>query len=278
MSQLESIEDAVVSLISSIQSGGQDVFAVVRGTSRFERSAVIAELRRERTPAALVGFDGRRGASGEPPVPEPPRLAVYAADVGWRDGGEARVGGTGVAGGFDLLDRLTTALQDAVVVTNYRLVFIDESPFASDDRIVIHRQRYEARRQSELGAPTFDGQTLCGGSSVVNVIVGSPRRSVVAFGFPGIDRVFRHDLGGRGRPIAWRGQLRAASDAALNAIEQTIEAFVADPRSFDLTDAWGRTFTGCVLDAFERRGPRREDSVGGQSLQDFELRFEQIDV
>ena len=278
MSQLKSIEDAVVSLISAIQSGGQDVFSVVRGTSNTERSAVVAELRRERKPVALVGFEGRRPASGDPAVPESPRLAVFAADASLRDGGEARVGGTGVAGGFDLLDRLTTALQDAIVVTDYRLVFIDETPIAGNDRIVVYRQRYEAQRQSELSSPTFDGQTIAGSSSIVQVIAGSPRRSVVAFGFPGIDRVFRHDLGSRGRPILWRGQLRSSSDAALNTLEQTIEAYVADPRSFDLVDAWGRSFSGCVLDTFDRRGPRREDSVSGQSLQDFELRFEQLDV
>lgn len=276
MSQLETLENAIVTLISAIQVGGQDVFAVVAGTSHAKGEGLTAALRRERKPAALVGYEGRRPAAGDEPVPEAPRFFVAVAEESLRGAGEARVGGTGVAGGFDLLDRLTQALQDATVATDYRLAFVDEAVLAADDRTVLYRQRYDARRISELTAPTFDGQTICGSDSIVNVIVGSPRRSVVRFGFPGIDGAFRHDLGGRGRPIVWRGQLRAASDAALNTIEQTIEGFAADPRAFSLVDAWGRTFGDCVLDTFTRRDRRREDSVTGDSLQDFTLEFEQL--
>ncbi len=275
MSQLETIEDAIVGAIAAIEVGGQDLFAVVRGTSSIERNAVMAEVRRERKPAALVAYDGRRTGAGDLPAAESPRCLVFAADESLRTGGEARVGGTGVAGGFDLLERLTLALEDATLAGEYRLVLTDESPLATDGRIVVYRQRYEAQRPAESAAPTFDGQALCGDSSVVNVIAGSPRRSVVTFGFPGIDTVFRHDLGSRGRAIVWRGQLRANDDAALNTIEQTIEAYVADPRLFDMVDAWGRTCGDCVLDAFERRGPRRKDAVTGRVRQDFELRFEQ---
>ncbi len=173
---------------------------------------------------------------------------------------------------------MTLALQDATIVTDYQLVFVDERPLAADDRGVMYVQRYDARRLAETSATTFDGQAIGGADSVVRVLIRSPRRSTVSFGFAGIDGIFRHDLGGRGRGIVWRGQLRAASNAALNTIEQTLEGYVSDPRAFTLVDSWGRTHTDCVLDEFERQGARRNDSVTGQALQDFELTFEQLSL
>lgn len=278
MSQLADLENAIVALLAAIQVGGQDVFATVQGTSNADDAALAAELRRQRKPAAVVALDGRRAAAGDDPVPESPRFTIAIAEESLRGSGEARLGGTGVSGGFDLLERVTLALQDATIVTDYQLVFVDERPLAADDRVVMYGQRYEARRLAETSAPTFDGQAIGGTDSVVRVLVGSLRRSTVRFGFAGIDGIFRHDLGGRGRDIVWRGQLRAASNAALNTIEQTLEGYVSDPRAFTLVDSWGRTYTDCALDGFERRGARRNDSVTGQALQDFELTFEQLNL
>jgi hypothetical protein len=70
--------------------------------------------------------------------------------------------------------------------------------------------------------------------------------------------------------------LRAADNAALNAIEQGIEDFVREGRPGVVFDSWARTFDDCAVAAFKRVGPRCRDDLTGQALQNFELEFTQL--
>jgi hypothetical protein len=119
---------------------------------------------------------------------------------------------------------------------------------------------------------------ICGSVSEVAVVPGAVAREVVEFAFAGIDGVYRHDLGARGRPIVWQGQLRGSDEAELNAIESELEGYAVDPREYRMVDGAGRTFEYCVLERFERTGPRRVEPVSAWATQGFRLVFQQLDV
>ena len=276
MSELGDLESAVVSLIAGITSGGSPAFQSVEGFSDTDRRASVAQVRRRLAPAALVVFGGRVRADVAESVAGVPKLTVLIAAGNLRGGDDPRAGDGTALGGFDLLGLVMAALDGTIVDTDRRLSALDEQIVSADETSVVYEQRYLVDRVTELSSPTFNGQVLAGSDSLVNVIVGELTAETVAFAFPGIDGVFRHHLGTRGRPIRWRGQLRASSDSGLSTIESTIEAMVASPNSFDMVDSWSRTFADCVADRFVRTGPRRRHPVSGYALQPFEIHFTQL--
>jgi hypothetical protein len=97
----------------------------------------------------------------------------------------------------------------------------------------------------------------------VHVDVKERRRAASLFSFPGIDGVFERNLGLREQPIVWRGQLRAADDAALNALEAAMESEIANGQEKTMVDPWGRSYASCVVKAFRRAGSRRRDHPPG---------------
>jgi len=276
VSELGDIEAAVIALIEAIADGGAPVFRSVSGFSDPERRKALAAIGELNAPAALVVYTGRVRSDTQHAIVGSPKLTVLLRAENLRGGDDVRLGDGTNHGGFGLLEFVLGALDGAVVVADRRLAAIDEQVATADETHVVYEQRYLVERLAELTPPTFNGVALCGAASAANVIVGEAAVEDVSFGFPGIDGEFRHRLGLRGRPIHWTGLLRAADDDALNALEAAIEAAVADPQAHDLVDAWSRVFVDCVVDRFERRGPRQRHPVTGQALQPFELHFTQL--
>jgi hypothetical protein len=110
----------------------------------------------------------------------------------------------------------------------------------------------------------------------VDVHVGELKRAASTFAFPGVDGVFERFMGTRERSIIWRGQLRAADNNELNAIEQGLEDLVCRATADTIRDSWDRTFDHCVARTFKRTGPRGRDDLTGEATQDFELEFVQL--
>jgi hypothetical protein len=276
MSELGDLEAAVVGLIAGLQDGEAPMFRSVEGFSDPDRRRAMTYISGRSTPAALVVYAGRGRADLAQALVGSPRLSVVLRAENLRGGPDVRSGDGTSRGGFQLLEGVMAALDGTAVLANRRLAAIDEQVVTADDTHVVYEQRYLIERVAEPARPTFNGVALAGADSLVNVVVGEAAVESIAFGFPGIDGEFRHQLGLRGRPIRWTGQLLAVDDETLNAIEQNIEAAVADPRSHDLTDALSRTFTDCVLERFARRGPRQRHPASGCALQPFELHFTQL--
>jgi len=269
MSQQGDLESAIRSAVEAIELATSVVFADVAGwAGRFDRSA-LDRIGRLRKPAALVGFVEQRSGEGQ-------RWAVAIAGAGLRGGDEARTGSDDVMGIFQLLALVRASLDGQTLGSGDRLTLVEEKLLDVDERVVICQQLYRAERAGQQ--PQYDGKAICGEASCVQVTVGSIEKEVVEFGFAGIDGVYRHEMGLRGRTIEWQGELRAADAAALDAIESGLEDYVADPSSHDLSDEFGRSFSHCVLDGFERRGARHVDAVTSRVRQTFRLMFRQLDV
>lgn len=276
MSELGDLETAIVGLIAGLQDAGTPVFRSVEGFSDPDRRRALAYINGRPAPAALVIYAGRVRADVGQVVVGSPKLTVLLRAENLRGGPDVRSGDATSRGGFQLLECVMAALDGAVAFADRRLAAIDEQVVTADDTHVVYEQRYLIERVAEPAQPTFNGVALAGTDSLVNVAVGEAAVESVAFGFPGIDGEFRHQLGLRGRPIRWTGQLRAVDDVTLNAVEENLEASVADPRPHDMVDGLSRTFTDCVLERFVRRGPRQRHPVSGYALQPFELHFTQL--
>jgi hypothetical protein len=276
MSELGDLEAAVVGLLESVTIEGESAFADVTGLSDPDGKRAAAALARLPQPAAAVAYDGRTRADVKESWIGIPRLVVFISNRHLGDSSAARLGDAETPGGFDLLGVVTEALDGVVVLSDHRLQAFDEQTVTADDRTVVYAQRYLIERLASTSAPTFGGQAVAGPDSIVSVELGETDRERVTFGFPGIDGVYRHDLGNRGRSIRWSGQLRADDDTSLNAIESAIENLAAEGESQTLVDSWGRSHPDCVLDSFQRNGPRRRHPVTGQAAQNFELIFRQL--
>jgi hypothetical protein len=276
VSELGDIETAVRDLIANLEEGGTPIFRTVEGFSDGDRRRALAYIDGRPAPAALVMYAGRVKGDAGSAIIGSPKLTVLLRAENLRGGCDVRCGDGTASGGFQLLERVAEVLDEAAVLADRRLLLIDEQVASGDETHVVYEQRYAVERLSEVTQPTFNGQVLTGAESLVNVLVGEAVAESVSFGFPGIDGEFRHQLGLRGRPIRWAGQLRGVDNDALSAVEQSIEAAVADPRPHDLVDAFSRTFADCVLDRFVRRGPRQRHPVSGWALQPFELHFTQL--
>lgn len=276
MSELGDLETAVVGLIAGIQDGGSPVFRSVAGFSDPDRRRSLAHISGLVAPAALVIYAGRVRGDVSQSVVGAPKVTVLLRAENLRGGEDVRSGDGAAYGGFELLQLVMAVLDGTVVQTDRRLVALDEQVVVADATHAVYEQRYLIDRVAELQPPTFNSVALAGAGSLVTVIIGDAVGETASFAFPGIDGVFQHHLGMRGRSIRWKGQLRAAGDSGLNTIESILEAAVADPEAHDMVDSWSRTFGDCVLDRFVRQGPRERHPVTGYALQSFELHFTQL--
>jgi len=276
MSDWQAIESEVVSVLSGLASGGEPLLATVTARAVRDRKVWSEAIRRERLPAAYVMLTGREGADRASGLPGRPGLSVVLATRSFRDEDEARVGASGDGGMWSLAEQVTSALQGCMVAGTWRLVLLEERPAGGEAGTILWEQRYSLCRPAETTPPTFGGVALAGTAGQVEVEVGPVQRACSVFSFPGIDGVFERHLGVRDRVIWWRGLLRAADDAGLNALEEAIEQEVRDGEAKALTDAWGRVFESCVLRRFVRRGPRQRDALTGEAVQAFEIQFAQL--
>ncbi len=275
MSELGDIEAAVVSLIEGIEANEQAVFARVGGVAAADRASAVRALERWPRPAAGVVYGGRERVTGAVSAIGDVRLTVLVAASGLRSADAARVGELDTVGAFELANLVTLALEGAAVGGERRLVGIDEQIAAANERGVIVEQRWLAETV-DAALPTFGGAVITGSESIVAVHVGERRAASVSFAFPGIDGVYRHGLGARGRRIRWSGQLRATGHASLNEIEAGIDELVGVCRPRTVEDALGRTFDQCVVERFARSGPRRVHPGAGLYVQAFEIEFAQL--
>ena len=275
MGDLADILNAVHDLIAGLQSGGEYVFAGSRVHQAADRKAAVAAITRELKPAAFILYDGRTRTDHDDGSGGAFAVSLLIAVENLRGDPAALTGDAQETGALAALALVSAALDGAVVEAEYRLLAIDERFIAGDERSVVFEQRYRVERLAGASAPTFDGEGIAGSDAVMTVLVGPLSVDAVAFGFPGIDGVHRHLTGVKGRTITWKGQLRADTDAALSAIESDLERRVALGVVATVVDPWGREFDECVLDSFERVGPRRH-AMTGQVVQGFELVFTQL--
>ncbi|MFH0981579.1 MAG: hypothetical protein V2A79_08580 [Planctomycetota bacterium] len=278
MSELADIAAAVTGLLATLQSGGKDLFATVDVHQVNERKTALAAIARQLKPAAFLLYDGRGARTRGEPVPTAMLMAVLVAIENLRTQTTALTGDGAHAGAFEVLERVAAALDGAVVQGDHRVLLQDERQVVGDERAVVFEQRYRVERLAEVAAPTFDGSAIAGSDSIVTVQVGNVQTESVEFGFPGIDGVYRHQTGTRGRTIRWQGQLVAADDAALNVLEAELERLAVAQVPAPLVDAWGRSYPQCVVEVFERREGRRRHPVTGAAVQAFELVFTQLRV
>jgi len=276
MSDWATLETEVVNTLAGLEMEECALLSSVSAQTVRDRKSLLASIQRERLPAAYVVMTGRDSGDKSSDQPGGALLSVAIATRSLRSDGEARTGESGSGGLWSIAGQVSSALQDLMLDSTWRLLLIDERPVGGEEGTIVWEQRYKIRRPAELTAPTFGGTALAGTSSRVRVEPGELRRASGSFSFPGVDGVFDRHLGVRERPIFWRGQLRAANDSALNAIETAIEDEIRDGREKTMVDAWSRSHESCVLSVFRRRGPRRRDELSGQVFQDFELEFTQL--
>lgn len=276
MGELNDIEDAIVALLEAVQINSLPAFKTVRGFSSQRSESIEEAIRRELKPAAYVTYDGRYSDVLDNFFHGQLMYSVVVAAAGYRSADEARKGGAGVVGAFDLMSAVTAALINQTILQSYTIAFRNEYTPAADERFMMLRQKYIVLGPGFAFSPTYDGQAICGSESLVRVRPQAVEADRAEFAFPGIDGVFRHHLGLRGRPVVWAGRLRAATDAALNTIESGLESLVAAAEAKEVVDGVGRAFADCVPDTFMRVGSRRYEPGSNRPTQDFELRFTQL--
>ncbi len=86
--------------------------------------------------------------------------------------------------------------------------------------------------------------------STVNVTEGEQAIAEVEFGMAGVDGVFSHDLGSRGRLITWRVGLRVRTLSILNQISDAIDARKRTGEG-TLVSTTGRTFRRVTIKRYE---------------------------
>lgn len=276
MSTWQTIEADVVQALQGLTWNESPLLATVVGRAATDRKGTVAAMLRERLPAAYVVVSGRGSSERATGRPGKPVLTVLLGARSYRSETETRTGGVDSAGLFELVERCTLALHGRNIADTHRLALVEEKALAGESGAALWEQSYEARRIAETGAPTFGGVILAGEGSRMRVEVGELRAAVSSFSFPGIDGVFERRLGLRERAIWWRGELRAADDAELNAIETAIEDELREGTTKTMVDSWGRQHEACALKSFRRAGPRRRDELTGEVVQDGEIEFTQL--
>jgi len=278
MSDWQTIESEVVSLLAGLSAGDGPLLATVAARNPRDRKAWVEAIGRERLPAAYVALTGRERPERVGQTPGRPALSVVLATRSLRGEDGARVGEEGQVGLWGLAEQVAEALVQGELAQTWRAVLLEERPAGAADALgtMVWEQVYAVCRPAAWAVPTFGGTALAGEGNRVEVEVGELERAGSAFSFPGIDGVFERHLGVRERPILWRGVLRAADDVGLNAIEEAIEQEIREGRDKSLVDGFGRAFDTCVLRRFTRSGPRLRDALTSEALQPFEIQFVQL--
>jgi len=274
MSILSTIENAIVAHLAAATYNGGPLFATVEGASGPFRAAIRKAIERERLPAAYVIFVDEKTAPETKPEERGPRFSILVADRALRLTSDPRRGDAGVLGAFTLIEQTRIRLDNFAPVSDTAMTPLLQRFADADERLAVYELLYRVRPIED--PPTFDGEFLGGSSSFFAVDVGPPRIEAVSFEFPGIDGSFRHLLAERGRAITCRGRLRAATPAALNALEAGLDAYVRAGTAHTLVDGAARPYANCVLRRWSRDGPRFTEAETAMVVQAVEIEFEQL--
>jgi hypothetical protein len=111
----------------------------------------------------------------------------------------------------------------------------------------------------------FDEQLL-------EIDVGSAQRALKERAVPGLDGVVSIDLGGRGRKLKQKGQMRAAS---LKQMEERIEQIssIMDGKVHSLVTNEGKVFENVRIDKFKVTG---KSESGGGVVVSYEIEYTQL--
>jgi hypothetical protein len=120
---------------------------------------------------------------------------------------------------------------------------------------------------------TLDGLALFGDGET-ELEVGSFSREHLDRSAAGLDGVVSIDLGGRGRKIRQKGELRARSKAELNSRVEAISAFV-DGNTHALVGSQGDTFENLRVDSVNVKNER---TSGSGVVADYEIIYVQLMV
>jgi hypothetical protein len=91
-----------------------------------------------RKPAVVVVYSGRERTKQAKPV----RFSLVVCTEGLRSTDEARLGSVDAPGMHALLDLLRGHLDGTMLTCGCRLDFQEESPMASDERLLVYEQVY----------------------------------------------------------------------------------------------------------------------------------------
>ena len=118
---------------------------------------------------------------------------------------------------------------------------------------------------------SLDGAMLFGEGDV-EIEVGSFARESIERTAAGLDGVVSIDLGGRGRKIRQKGELRARSKMELNSKVEAISAFM-DGDTHMLADSQGETFENVRVDSVSVKNER---TSGSGVAADYEIVYVQL--
>ena len=119
----------------------------------------------------------------------------------------------------------------------------------------------------------LDGVRLFG-EAEEEIEVGSFARECVERAAVGLDGVMSIDLGGRGRKIRQKGEIRARSRAELNGKIEVISSFV-DGDAHTLVTSQGETFENLRVDSVSVKNKRVS---GSGVVADYEIIYRQLMV
>jgi len=275
MAALGEYENKIVDRLTQVTIGSEPAFEVVRSVSGGWRPAIRDALRRERMPAAYVAFIEESTAPEIRAQVRGAKFSILVAERTLRSQMDPRHTFPQSTGAYELLAAARSVLDDYTPVGWLLLQLLRVKYVDGDDRVVVYELLYRLWPVVfEDPVLLFGGQAIAGSASRMTLDVKTIEVDTVDFSFPGIAGVHRHALGVKGRPILWRGKLRATDDAAMNAIEANIETEIVKQAAGEITDSHARSFKQCVFDQYARTGERLEED--GMIVQEAELHFLQL--
>lgn len=275
MSRLADLENQLVSRLATATLSNSPLFVTVQGVSGGYRPAIREALQRERMPTAMVAFieetinpETKQSSRGA-------KFVVLLAARSLRMESNPRHGDDDAIGAMTLLEQARQELDGFEPTTGYRLVGLHEKFIEANDRIAVYELAY--RVSPIIEAPLeFGGTPLAGAESRLTLELGVLEMAQPAFGLEARRPGFQELSGLAPREIMWQGQLRAASHAALNTIENNIKSELAMQKPNSITDGTGRVFANTILEQLTHKGPRQETENGETITQEVELQFLQL--
>ena len=120
---------------------------------------------------------------------------------------------------------------------------------------------------------SLDGVRLFG-EAEAEIEVGSFARESIERSMTGLDGVVSIDLGGRGRKIRQKGEIRARSKTELNSKVETLSAFI-DGNTHTLATPQGETYENLRIDSVSVKNER---ASGSSVVADYEIVYRQLMV